>query len=83
MIATSLQLDRRTGALVNHHMFHRRTRLQSFFDRREQLDFRTPPIRTVLRDHRRSLRIVNAVDQCGRRKSAKHNRVRRADPGAG
>src|SRR4030088_3029319 len=83
-VITSLsRVDRGSGAFVDHYMLHGWTRFQRFFYRRKQLDLGAAPVRSVLSDDGHGLRVVNAIDQRVRRESAKHNRMRRANAGAG
>ncbi len=76
-------IDRRTCALVDDNILHRRARLQRFLDCRKELHFAAAAIGAVLGDHGGSLGIVNAIDKRVGGESAEDHRVRRADAGAG
>src|SRR5271170_4711505 len=62
VIAPGLQMDWRTGALVDDNVLYRRAGLQRLFDGGKQFDFGAAAIGTVLCDDGYGLRIVNAVD---------------------
>ena len=80
VITPRLQMNRRPRASVDDHTLHRRTGLQRFFYGRKKLDLRTSAVRTVLGDDGGCLGIMNTVDECIGRKSAKDYGVRGSDP---
>src|SRR3984957_19108989 len=83
VIAALLHVDGGSGALVDDYILNAGTGLQRILNRGKEFHFRAAAIRSILRDHRRGLRIVDAVDQRVGGESSEHDGVGRADPGAG
>ena len=82
VVAAGLQVDGRSGSLVDDDMLHARAGLERFLDCGKKFDFSAAAISSILRDDGCGLRVVDAIDQSVGREPAEDDRVRRADAGA-
>ena len=83
VVAGGIHLDRRAGALVDDDVLHGRTGFQGFVDGGKQFHFTAATVRTVLRNDRRGLRVLNPVHEGVGGEASEDDRMGGADARAG